>query len=68
MPNTTVPAAGGAMSALLPILGMALLLTAAALRTRLGRLWISIRLFRLANALGGLAERLLHSVEKEGRQ
>lgn len=55
------------MSALLPILGIALLLAAAALRTRLGRLWISIRLFRLANALGGLAERLLHSVEKEGR-
>lgn len=42
-----------------------LLLLAAALRTRLGRLYLALRLLRLANALHRAGGRVLERVERE---
>ena len=44
---------------------IALLLAAAALGTRLARLWLAVRLFRASNALDGAASRILDRIEKE---
>ena len=47
------------------IAGICLLLAAAALRTRIGRLWLAVRLFRASNALDGAASRILDRLEQE---
>ena len=44
---------------------IALLLAAAALGTRLARLWLAVRLFRASDALDGAASRILDRIEKE---
>ena len=45
--------------------GLCLLLAAAGLRTRIGRLWLAVRLFRASNALDGAASRILDQIERE---
>ena len=72
MPNTTVPAAGEAMPAasggeITIFLAICLLLSAAALRTRLGRLHLALRLLHLSKATGEAASRVIDGVEKEMR-
>lgn len=52
------------MSALTYI-AIAMLLVAAALRTRLVRLHLALRLLRLSNALGDAGSRVLRQVERE---
>jgi hypothetical protein len=46
-------------------LAILLLLAAAALRTRLLRLHLALRLLRLSNALGDAGSRVLRQVERE---
>ena len=46
--------------------GIALLLAAASLRTRLVRLWLALSLFRISNALYKAASRFLDSGKREG--
>lgn len=46
-------------------LAICLLLMAAALRTRLLRLHLALRLLRLSNALGDAGSRVLRQVERE---
>ena len=48
-------------------LAIALLLLAAALRTRLFRIWLARLLLQASNVLADVAERLIHSVKREAR-
>ena len=70
MPNGPVPAAGEAVSATfdtMTTLAIALLLFAAALWTRLFRIWLARLLLRISNRAADLGERFLLSVRREER-